>query len=445
MSLLIVRCPPKPQSDAELATQNPDWFMSQLASFKWCLVNADGSIESHSLGSIEEMPYAERALVFISTLDVQLIEIKLPLVNDKKLSMVLPGLLEEQLLGGLKGRVLRLFPQSSASSTHHRTVAVLDQAWLDWIIAQLAGLLPPQVTLLPDCYLLKQANTQDGAVGMDGAHASFIAYEAEDQHIVWTVRLSEYLGISWSEQNHQTGYALGELQAALPSQLRHGEPCQFAWEWISIRSNEIVKNNEFGHINLFEETLQGGFWNTKSKNNRGNTNRNGSWLDRKWWIRPERWLIMLMSSFILGYTLSVSWLQIADFRWQNAMDNLVASTESRGQGGFNSDKAGNTKLAMFIDWAIVRMRSNGEISNADFPALARDLQRLNQMNGGNLIQSLHYSGHSVVFKINNHSNGSEITPASLIRQAQDLDLSVVWLEGSYFRLSALAGLGGAQP
>ena len=48
------------------------------------------SLTQFSTGTTDSMPYADEALVLMPTLDVRLIEAKVPLANAKKLQQILP-------------------------------------------------------------------------------------------------------------------------------------------------------------------------------------------------------------------------------------------------------------------------------------------------------------------------------------------------------------------
>jgi len=100
MSILIIRCPLKPFAGTDAASPS-DWQeLSCAEQFEWALlddVNADSDIEfaqtgtQFGLGTTESMPYADEALVLLPTLDVRLIDAKVPLANAKKLQQNLPN------------------------------------------------------------------------------------------------------------------------------------------------------------------------------------------------------------------------------------------------------------------------------------------------------------------------------------------------------------------
>ena len=99
MSLLIIRCPLKPFAGSDAASPS-DWQeLSCAEQFEWALLddaNADTDSELAAgtqlgVGTTESMPYADEALVLLPTLDVRLIDAKVPLANAKKLQQILPN------------------------------------------------------------------------------------------------------------------------------------------------------------------------------------------------------------------------------------------------------------------------------------------------------------------------------------------------------------------
>ena len=110
MNLLIIHCPNKPFSETALTNSE---LASIKESFEWCLCETNSihaQYQSSGIGSIDSMPYAEEVLVLMPTLDIRLIEIKVPLVKPKKLQQVLPSLVEDQVLDNIDNSLVYALP-----------------------------------------------------------------------------------------------------------------------------------------------------------------------------------------------------------------------------------------------------------------------------------------------------------------------------------------------
>jgi type II secretory pathway component PulL len=161
MSTLLIRCPLKPFAGAftGLAGEWEDLACAQR--FEWCLVEDVDALSASTsplsmqsgIGSIDSMPYANEALVLLPTLDVRLIETKVPLANPKKLQAILPTLLEEYVLSNTATMHISALPPVPGQSAMDRTLAAIDRAWFNWITSQLEHVLSSRVRLIPDCLL----------------------------------------------------------------------------------------------------------------------------------------------------------------------------------------------------------------------------------------------------------------------------------------------------
>lgn len=181
MSLLIVRCSLKPfvgaNSGASGASGDSarDWQdMSYAEKFDWRLIDQSSmqSWQSNSLadtlsdsqedvfsdggtGSTESMPYADEVLVLMLTIDVRLIEAKIPLANAKKLQQILPNLIEKYVLAGGQTLSVKALPPAPGKPAIQRVIALIDRAWYTWLTKQLEGLISQRVRLIPDCLFLE--------------------------------------------------------------------------------------------------------------------------------------------------------------------------------------------------------------------------------------------------------------------------------------------------
>jgi type II secretory pathway component PulL len=158
--------------------------------FEWCLVDGVDEIET-GIGATESMPYADEVLVLIPTIDVRLIEAKVPLANAKKLHQILPNLIEEYVLTGAQALSVQALPPVPGKPAVQRVIALSDRAWFTWLTKQLENLISQRVRLVPECFLLP--------VATEGIE-QIIAYQREEGNVLFTQRTAEQLGVSWVER-----------------------------------------------------------------------------------------------------------------------------------------------------------------------------------------------------------------------------------------------------
>ena len=125
MSLLIVRCPLKPFSGSGSPGDSArEWSEQACAErFEWCLVEGDNTSVVTGIGTTESMPYADEVLVLLPTIDVRLIEAKVPLANAKKLHQILPNLIEEYVLTGAHSLAVQALPPMPGKPALQRVIA----------------------------------------------------------------------------------------------------------------------------------------------------------------------------------------------------------------------------------------------------------------------------------------------------------------------------------
>lgn len=238
MSLLIVRCPIKPilGSGSALSGDSArgsvqEWQELGCAErFEWCLVEGVDVIEA-GIGTTESMPYADEVLALIPTIDVRLIEAKVPLANAKKLQQILPNLIEEYVLTGAQALSVQALPPVPGKPAVQRVIALSDRAWFTWLTKQLENLISQRVRLVPECFLLP--------VATEGAE-QVIAYQREEGNVLFTQRNAEQLGVSWVERLS----SCDDVESiSLPSALQNATLKAFAWNWLAPAAQEYLQTN----------------------------------------------------------------------------------------------------------------------------------------------------------------------------------------------------------
>ena len=454
MSLLIVRAPLKPLNGAS-ASSASDWQDLACAErFEWCLVEdsalAEGELSpqyetgvSTGTGTTDSMPYADQALVLMPTLDVRLIEAKVPLANAKKLQQILPHLVEEYLLGGAETLAVQAFPPIPGKPAIQRTLALIDRAWYAWLTKQLEGLLCPRVRLIPDCLLLDFLGSGDAAV------APSTSLMRDDGNLILSRRTGEQLGVAWIEQENL------EQGIQLPSSLGLDRAVEISWDWLVPSAQAFIKANASSKsANFALNLLPSSFRKQAGKSNLFNlvgrqaarrTEGDASampWSDPVVWRRPRHWLTVAATTMILGFGLHLTWLSIDNWRWTKRMELLAAQSLSSASvtelTRSNPNPTASDVLGALIQQVTREQRRQGAVTDADFVSMAAKLQQLKASLGADVLQTVDYDGYGINFEFK--PGAVKQTAAQVQEQASLLGLMVKSLGANRYRLEPYAGL-----
>ena len=476
MSLLIVRTPLKPLHGST-ASSPSDWQDLACAErFEWCLLEGtliDGSAAGvdaayqAGVGTTESMPYADQALVLMPTLDVRLIEAKVPLANAKKLQQILPNLVEEYLLGGVEALSVQAFPPVPGKPALQRTLALIDRAWLAWLTKQCENLLCPRVRLIPDCLVLQLTGTEiDSAKQSIAPTTSFIR---EEGSLILTRRTGEQLGVAWVERENL------EQGIALPSSFGNDQAVEISWDWLApsaqtfIRENVSSKSANFA-LNLLPRTFRkqlgksafgssfsslsqlsktaglSGIFGRQQAGQAGVDSSAMSWSDPAVWQRSRQWLGFALATVVIGFVLHLSWLAVDNWRWGKRIELLAAqSLNSASVSALNQSGSGasyQAVLTAFIKQVTQDQRRQGVVTDADFSSMSAKLQQLKAGFGAEVLQSIDYDGYGIDFQFK--PGALQKTPEQVMQQARTLGLMVSPLGANRYRLEPYSGLGGSQ-
>jgi len=456
MSLLIIRCPLKPFVGGVSASPG-EWQDLALADqFEWCLIDRD--LEKSELtqihaqmgvGTTESIPYADEALVLLPTIDVRLLEVKLPLVNTKKLQQILPNLIEDFVLTGIDSVAAQVLPPVLGAPALQRTVALIDKAWLTWLSNQLEQLLTPHVRLIPECLLLSVA--PEGESGI-------LAYQVFEDTIIFTRCSGLQLGQAWIERL-SPGTNVDNI--ALPQRVATFTLKQITWEWLLPAAQAYLLVNQHSRAPNFALNLlpQGFRRNTKSLSKSGWASVKGiftsqassasmnsanlAWSDPLVWRQPRNWFCYLMFSLVSVYGAYLSWMALDDWRWGRQLELLAVQSLSPGSvATLNQAKANSSTasvLHVFIKQVTLDQRRRGVPVDADFLSMAAKLQQLKVAFGPEVLQKLEYDGYAIVFEFK--PSAGPISSSEVLARARSLGIAVQFLGASRYRLEPYAGLG----
>jgi Type II secretion system (T2SS), protein L len=480
LSLLIVRCPLKPFSGSGSPADNArDWSELNCAErFEWCLVDGTdianasigiGAVEKGALetgvGTTESMPYADEVLVLIPTIDVRLIEAKVPLANAKKLQQILPNLIEEYVLTGAQSLAVQAFSPVPGKPALQRVIALIDRAWFEWLSKQLEGLISQRVRLIPECLLLPFSDAK--SIGTEGPT---VAYERTEKALIFTQRTGEQLGVAWVEKN--VDQKIGSN--ILPKLLKDSQVVEFSSDFLIAGAKQFLKENASPKsanysINLLPKTFKretgkglltlSNYLKRKRVDAGSPVSASATWANPAIWRQPAQWSKYLVASIVVGYLLHLGWLVVDNWRWGNQIEVLAAqsltpSSIAKLNQEKSQDKAqdksigassslSNAVIIAFTKQVTQDQRRQGLVSDADFAPMAAKLQQLKAVFGPEVLQKIDYDGYGINFEFKPSSlkSSNQQTDAEVVKKARSLGLMVKVLGPDRYRLEPYAGLG----
>ena len=439
MNFLIIHCPHKTFSETVLTNGE---LASLKESFEWCLCETNSihaQYQSSGIGSIDSMPYADEVLVLMPTLDIRLIEIKVPLVKSKKLQQVLPSLVEDEVLDSIDNSLVYALPPLPGQLGSQRTIAIINRQWLYWMANQLKGILTSRIRLIPDCMILP---LESESSNVNGVISPCLAYKKNDVAIIYTWHKSTQLGISWVEHSDTK---------QLPSALQKIKPAEWSWDWMVNNAFNFSRRTDVGvaGINLLLAMP------TPKKSNKkisfdwlknpvpaliDSSGTNTSWMDRNTWALPARWAIYAMSSIILGLGIYTSWLAIDNWRWKRNMDLSIAQFLSPETIALlTQSKSNNSITEVFVKQTTQEARNKGFSTDADFISMTGKLQQLKTALGMESISNMEYNGYCIDFEFK--PEGEPLSARQVVGKAESLGLMVTDLGNNRYRLQPYSGLG----
>jgi hypothetical protein len=451
LSTLIVRCPLKP-FNGNTSGASGDWQdESCLESFEWYLL--DGSVQNESdsirefgIGSTQSMPYADEVLAIMPTLDVRMIEAKVPLVNSKKLQQILPTIIEEYVLGSVESISVQALPPTPHTSPLQRTLVLIDRHWFSWLSTQLEGLLSPRVRLIPDCLLLGLPNNPAGD------HS--IGFLKLVDNVIYIQRTGEQLGVSWVEHLGQDNIP--------PSLIASQGMSEISWEWLIPQAKSFLKQMSNSRsinfsLNLlplnFKSKPTGSYLSgfntllTGNKASAGIALANLGWFDPLVWKKTLYWLQLSFFSVLIGYSAHLGWQIVDNWRWTKQMEltairslsPVTVSALIQADKNDVSSLSGNAVLTAFVQQATQNQRALGAVTDADFAPMANKLQMLKQAFGKDALREINYDGYGVSFEVKPGTTKAQ--QQILVSKAREMGIALKIVSLNRYRIEPYAGIG----
>ena len=443
MSLLVIHCPLKPFAGSASKIEES----ARADQFAWCLCEnpaEDPAAGLQGIGSAETMPYADEVLVLIPTLDVRLIETKVPLVKAKKLQQVLPSLVEEYLLAGADSVLVHALPPLPGQMGSQRTLAIIDRVWFYWLSQQLSALLAPRIRFIPDCLLLSYAKADEILTAHQFPEITIpsLAFKTAENEIIYTWRKSEQVGLAWVEQNPSE---------QLPSMVEKSKPVEWSWNWLMISAVAFSRRTDIAaaSLNLLlaapnaKKTplkLNARWQSAQTKGINGLANVYQSWVDKNLWVAPSRWAVYAISSIFIGFSLHAAWLSVDDWRWGRNLEMTAAQFLSPTSIALLAqNKTNDSVTGAFIKQLTQEERRKGQTTDADFVPMAAKVQQLKAALGKETLQKITYDGYRIDFEFK--PSASPLSASEIIKKAELLGMMVIDLGNNRYRLEPYAGLG----
>ena len=403
------------------------------------------------------MPYADEVLVLLPTIDVRLIEAKVPLANAKKLQQILPNLIEEYVLTGAQSLAVQALPPMPGKPALQRVIALIDRTWLAWLTKHLESLISQRVRLIPECLLLAIPDPEN-----TNSDIPSIAYQRVEQTLILTRRSGLQQGVAWVERVIDPD---GDI-ITLPKVLQDSQALEFSWSWLLPSAKQFLKDNASSKsanysLNLlpknFRREVGKGLSNLSQYLKRQrvdgsqSVSESATWIDSAIWRQPAQWAKYLIASIVAGYLLHLGWLVLDNWRWGNQIEVLAAqSLTSSSIARLNQDKSqdkamgitsssGNAVITAFTKQVTQDQRRQGLVSDADFAPMAAKLQQLKAAFGPDVLQKIEYDGYAIDFEF---KPGSVMqSSAEVMQKARSLGLMVKALGVNRYHLEPYSGLG----
>lgn len=389
MSTLLLRCPQKP-SDSSFQ----DWNTDQLI-FEWSF--SDGMWQK---GLIENIPYADEIVALMPSVDVRFIELKVPLINDKKLKTILPSLLEEEVLGPMSQTEFLLLPQFTHQVSPFRTIVVVDENWFKWLYEQLSNLIFSTIRLIPEFFVVPLNLEKPETYFTDGQTTrTFIS------------RLDLLKVVVWIQPK--------DLEfSSLPNLLANQKPPQALTDQLLLEGFQQL-DISLKYVNLLPQR----FNEIRKKGQKQLKN----WGTKELWDAPLKWAYIFWFTLILsqlGYVAYLSWM---NYSWNQ---HLTAAAQ-QSLGTQSKDALRSIKVtACQVD------RKNGQLCSAEFLPMLNHLDGILETLPPDSLIGISYSAEGLIFELN-----ASVDTKLLLSNLAIKNHLIQRLSASQFILRPFAGLG----
>lgn len=415
--LLIIHCPVNPRTLNQTTQAGDLDAIGPAENFRWYLHDSErGSANTalHGHGGLRDLPFADDALILLPTVDVRLIHTRVPMLGDKKLTALLPTLTEPFLLDQRTALLYQVLPPIPGSKGAERTIAVMSESWINWLMDQMAGLPVRTATLIPDCLLLEEPNAAQVRELLRIDHGKLTAVssrEGPDWGAGWVEFVSEETP---TEQN---------LQQLYPDATQR----PFDWSWLAPRAVNWPSRKLA--VNLLQKLP------AKKKKPNDAEKPAARWsakVDWMHWPRPAHLAGVALAIFVVGSTINLGLLALSNWRWQST----IAETARQYLGLRDQDNT--AAIRTLIAKTTRSIHAQGGTTPIDFVPMAAKLQVLLGDYPPGLLESLDYTHSGLTFTLRRGIDTPDT--ATLLARANHLQLAVIAKGANTYRMLPLSGL-----
>jgi hypothetical protein len=348
---LIIRCPVRP-----VAYNAEDWS-SQDLYFLWAQSTATDFNKDLDL---DALPVADSVVALIPDIDMRLIALKVPAVSDKKITQLLPMLIEDELLSSVSDTSIQLLPPMLNLGPDQRLVSVINRDWLLWLSQKLSVINCENIQLIPESMLLPAAD-------------SMIYYQQEDATNYYTLKKSSTDILCWSQPT---------TEPILSVDVFNTQPELLALSAPLLMRGIALEKKSYEGINVLPEA----FFDFR----RERQSELQHWLSKDLWKAPLKWskyAVLTLCVSYLCYLLTLVW---QDQQWDATLKSATNQVLSEG----SNDQASFTKL---VNASCLAAHKNLENCRGDFERQLLALQDVLKNTPPDALKGLEYSKKGIVF------------------------------------------------